>query len=250
VLHLHGGGWVVGSPAQHDWFCGELAGRLGATVLSVDYRKAPEHPAPAASRDAVAAARWLLDGPGADEFDGPVLVAGDSAGGNLAALVAIAARDEGWTRLVGQLLVYPATDLTMTSRSATTQTTEPILHRSDMEAFVGMYLAGGVAPTDPEVSPLHVADVRGVAPACVQTAARDPLRDEGRAYAEHLAAAGVPTRLTEYVDVPHGFVSLPGLSGAASQAVAELVAFCRPLVADGDDGGAPSRAASGLGAAP
>lgn len=236
VLHLHGGGWVVGGPTQYDWFCGELAHALGAVVVSVDYRKAPEHPAPAATEDAVAAARWLLDGPGPDGLTGPVLVAGDSAGGNLAALVAIAARDEGWARLVGQLLVYPATDLTMTTRSATTQTTEPILHRTDMEAFVGMYLADRVEPTDPRVSPLHVADVGGVAPACVQTAERDPLRDEGRAYARHLEAAGVPTRLTEYVGVPHGFVSLPGLTSAAAQAVAELVQFARPLVAPGRAG--------------
>lgn len=236
VLHLHGGGWVVGGPGQYDWFCGELAHRLGAVVVSVDYRKAPEHPAPAATEDAVAAARWLLDGDAPDDLDGPVLVAGDSAGGNLAALVAVAARDEGWSRLVGQLLVYPATDLTMTSRSATTQTTEPILHRTDMEGFVGLYLAGGIAPTDPRVSPMHVADLSGVAPACVQTASRDPLRDEGRRYAERLEADGVRTRHTEYVDVPHGFVSLPGLTGSAHQAVAELVQFAHPLVAGGTAG--------------
>jgi acetyl esterase len=158
------------------------------------------------------------------------VVAGDSAGGNLAALTALAVRDAGLDGLVAQLLVYPCTDLTLASRSATTQVAEPILTRRDMDAFVGMYLAGGVAADDPRVSPLHVDDLGGLAPACVQTAAHDLLRDEGRAYADRLAAAGVSVRHTEYVDVPHGFVSLPGLSPAAHQAVAELLQFTRPLL--------------------
>ena len=231
VLHLHGGGWVVGGPVQYDWFCGELAAELGALVVSIDYRKAPEHPAPAAVEDCTAVARWLLAGGGHElGAPGPVVVVGDSAGGNLAALTAIAVRDAGLEGLAAQLLVYPGTDLTLTSRSATTQTDEPILTRGDMEAFVAMYLADGVPPTDPRVSPLHVEDLGGVAPACIQTAEHDPLRDEGRAYAERLAEAGVAVRHTEYARMPHGFVSLPGLAPAARQAVAELVQFTRPLI--------------------
>lgn len=232
VLHLHGGGWVVGGPVQYDWICGELAVGLGAVVVSVDYRKAPEHPAPAAPDDAIAVARWLLAEGGGERLGaaGPVVVAGDSAGGNLAALVALAARDEGLSGLAAQLLVYPATDLTMTSRSATTLTDEPILTRAQMDDFVAMYLAGGIDPADPRVSPLHAPDVAGVAPACVQTAERDPLRDEGNAYAARLEDAGVTVRLSEYVDMPHGFVSMPGLLREARQAVSELVHFARPLI--------------------
>lgn len=231
VLHLPGGGWVVGGPVQYDWFCGELAAELGALVVSLDYRKAPEHAAPAAAEDCAAVATWLLEG-GVVELGapGPLVVAGDSAGGNLAALTALAVRDAGLAGLAAQLLVYPGTDLTLTSHSATTQTDEPILTRTDMEAFVAMYLAGEVEPADPRVSPLHVEDLSGVAPACVQTAEHDPLRDEGRAYAERLAAAGVAVRHTEYAGMPHGFTSLPGLAPAAHQAVAELVQFTRPLI--------------------
>lgn len=233
VLHLHGGGWTVGEPELYDWLCGRLAADLGAVVVSVDYRKAPEDPAPAALEDAVAVARWILVEGGGTTLgaEGPLVVAGDSAGGNLAALVAIALRDAGLDGLVAQLLIYPSTDLTMSSESATTLTHEPLLHRSDMEAFRRHYLSGGLDPKDPRVSPLHVDDLTGLAPACIITAEFDPLRDEGRAYAERLAEAGVQVRLTEYVDMPHGFVSLPGLTISARQAAAELVAFTRPLLA-------------------
>lgn len=232
VLHLHGGGWVVGGPIQYDWICGELAAGLGAVVVSVDFRKAPEHPAPAAPDDANAAARWLLGGGGADlGAPGPMVVAGDSAGGNLSALAAIAVRDAGLDGLVAQLLIYPGTDLTSSMPSVRELDDEPILKRPDIDGFLARYLAGDVAADDPRVSPLFVDDLAGLAPACVQTAEFDPLKDEGAAYAARLAEAGVPVRYTEYVDMPHGFVSLPGLAPSARQAVAELVQFARPLVA-------------------
>jgi acetyl esterase len=233
VLHLHGGGFVVGGPIQYDWVCGELAHGLGATVVSVDYRKAPEHPAPAAAEDAAAVCRWLLQGGGeALGAPGPMVVGGDSAGGNLSAIAAIAARDAGLDGLVAQLLIYPATDLTMTSASATQLTHEPLLHRSDMEAFCDTYLAGAVAGDDPRVSPLYVASLEGLAPACVQIATCDPLRDEGRAYAEKLEAAGVRVQLTEYAHMPHGFTSTPGLTKQARRAVVELVGFARGAIED------------------
>ncbi len=232
LLHLHGGGWVVSGPLNYDWICAELAAELGAVVVSVDYRKAPEHPAPAAADDAIAVARWILTDGGGTELGapGPVVVVVDSAGGNLAALAAIAVRDAGVSGLAAQLLIYPATDLTMTMPSATELTHEPVLHRADMEGFVGHYLADELAGDDPHVSPLYVDDLSGLAPACIQTAQFDPLRDEGAAYAQRLSAAGVTVRHTEYVDVPHGFVSLPGLAPSARQAVAELVQFTRPLI--------------------
>lgn len=233
VLHLHGGGWMVGAPVQYDWLCTHLAAGLGAVVVSVDYRMSPESPAPAAADDAVAVITWLLDGGGTAALGGggPLVVVGDSAGGNLAALAAIGVRDAGLDGLAAQLLIYPATDLTMTSRSAQELTAEPLLHRSDMDAFVDAYLADGVAADDPRVSPLHVDDLSGLAPACVITGSHDPLKDEGRAYAERLAEAGVPVRHTEYVDMPHGFASLPGLTISARQCLAELVEFTRPLLA-------------------
>ncbi len=227
VLHLHGGGWVVGAPEQYDWLCSHLAAELGAVVVSVDYRMAPEHPAPAAVQDSTAVARWILQEGGGVTLgaDGPVVVAGDSAGGNLAALVAIAMRDAGIGGIAAQLLIYPATDLTMSTESARTIIRKPLLHRADMEAFTTTYLGGVVAPDDPSVSPLHVSDLSGLPPALVITASDDPLRDEGRAFAERLQQAGVPVRYTEYVDMPHGFVSLPGLVRSARQALAEMVQF-------------------------
>lgn len=226
ILYLHGGGWMLGSPRQYDWICSCLAEDVGALVVSVDYGKAPEAPAPAAYEDATAAFRWLEEHRTELRATGPVAVAGDSAGGNLAALVAIAARDEG-RALGAQVLIYPGTDLTRSFPSVNELTDEPILHREDIDAFVERYLAGGLEADDPRVSPWFVEDVSGVAPALVQTAHHDPLVDEGEAYAARLREVGVEVRLTRYVDVPHGFVSLPGITPAAKQAVAEQVAFLR-----------------------
>jgi acetyl esterase/lipase len=227
LVFFHGGGWVIGSPKQYDWLCTVLARDAGVVVASVDYRKAPEHPAPAAVDDALAATAWLAEH--ADEVGatGPVFVAGDSAGGNLSALVSIAARDGRIPPVAGQLLIYPGTDLTMSFPSIDRLADAPILPRASMAAFVGYYLSGGIAPDDPRVSPFHVDDLTGVAPALVQTAEHDPLVDEGHAYADRLAAAGVPVRRTCYVGMPHGFVSLPGLCPPAHQAVAEMVDFIR-----------------------
>ncbi len=224
VVYYHGGGWTIGSPLQYDWLCSSLAEDVGVTVVSIDYRKAPEHPAPAAYDDAVASFRWILEHREKVGATGPVAVAGDSAGGNLSALVAIAARDEQLP-LAAQVLIYPGVDLTMSFPSVSRLTDEPILTRADIEAFRDYYLAGGVAPDDPRVSPWFVEDLSGVAPALVQTAAHDPLVDEGEAYAVKLAKADVPVRHTRYVDAPHGFVSIPGLVPAARQAAAEIAAF-------------------------
>lgn len=226
IVHYHGGGWTTGGPLQYDWICSSLAEDVDAVVVSVDYRKAPEHPAPAAYDDAVAAFHWLSgnrDAVGAAES---TAVLGDSAGGNLAALVAIAARDEG-LRLDAQVLIYPGVDLTLSFPSVDRLAHEPILSRADVEAFRAHYLSGGVAPDDPRVSPWFVGDVHGLAPALVQTAEHDPLVDEGDAYAGRLAEAGIEVRHTRYVEVPHGFLSLPGVHPAARQAVAEETAFLR-----------------------
>ena len=227
VVWFHGGGWVLGGPAQYDWVCTSIAEDAGAVVVSVDYRKAPEHPAPAAVDDAVAATRWVAANAGSLGASGPLVVAGDSAGGNLAALVAVAARDAGDLELAGQALVYPGTDLTSSFSSIRELADAPILTRDDIDAFLAHYLADGIAGDDPRVSPWFVEDLTGLAPALVQTAEHDPLRDEGTAYADRLAEAGVPTRHTRYVGVPHGFLSLPGICPVAHQALAELVDVVR-----------------------
>jgi acetyl esterase/lipase len=231
IVHLHGGGWVVGSPQQYDVLCTRLADELQAVVASIDYRMAPEHPAPAAVDDAIAVTRWLAEHGGELGAAGPVAVVGDSAGGNLAALVAIAARDGRVPPVLAQVLIYPATDLTMGTPSARHITSAPILGRADMEAYVGHYLAAGVAADDPRVSPFYVDDLAGVAPALVITAEHDPLLDEGVAYAQRLADAGTPVRQTTYVGVPHGFLSIPGACPVAHQATAEIVTFLRGRLA-------------------
>lgn len=233
LVFFHGGGWVVGSPKQYDWLCTVLARDAGVVVASVDYRKAPEHPAPAAVDDAIAATAWLAEHGAKVGATGPVFVAGDSAGGNLSALVAIAARDGRVPSVAGQLLIYPGTDLTMSFPSIDRLADAPILPRASIAAFRAHYLAGGVAGDDPTVSPFHVDDLVGVAPALVQTAEHDPLVDEGHAYAARLADAGVSVRRTCYVGMPHGFVSLPGLCPPAHQAVAEMVDVIRSTVSQG-----------------
>ena len=175
--------------------------------------------------DAVAATSWLAEHAADVGASGPLFVGGDSAGGNLSALVAIAARDRGGPTLAGQVLIYPGTDLTASFPSIQRLANAPILPKTSIDAFRAHYLGEVVADDDPRVSPFHVQDLSGLAPALVQTAEHDPLVDEGRAYADRLAEAGVEVRYTRYLGMPHGFVSLPGVCSAAHQAVDEMVSF-------------------------
>jgi acetyl esterase/lipase len=223
VINLHGGGFVLGNLDAGDWLCSFVAGELGAVVASVDYRLAPEDPAPAAVEDGTSATRWLADHGEELGAPGPIAVMGDSAGGNLAALVAIAARDAGGPAIAHQVLIYPAVDLTMSFPSIRELADAPILTYEDMRTFIDHYLGDHTDPADPQVSPWFVEDLTGLPPALVLTAEHDPLRDEGRAYAERLREAGVPTRWTEYAGMPHGFTTLPGVCRSAPQAVAEIV---------------------------
>lgn len=199
---------------------------VGAVVVSVDYRKAPEHPAPAAVDDVLAATRALLDeAPARFGTSGRAVVVGDSAGGNLATLVALDRR--GDDRLVAQWLVYPGVDLARTFPSHDRFPDALMLPRESLDAFLELYL-DGADPTDPHLSPWYVDDVAGSAPALVQVAELDPLVDEGIAWAERLEAAGAETRVTTYVDQPHGFHAVPGITGLpAAQAMAEGIAFLR-----------------------
>jgi acetyl esterase/lipase len=236
VVNFHGGGFVLGNLDAGDWLCSMVAGELGAVVASVDYRLAPEHPAPAAVEDCVAATRWLADHGEELAATGPLAVMGDSAGGNLAALVSIAARDAGAPSIAHQVLIYPAVDLTCSFPSIRELGDAPILTGDDIRTFTHHYLGDHIDPADPRVSPWFVEDLSGLPPALILTAEHDPLRDEGRAYADRLRAAGVPTRWTEYAGMPHGFTTLPGVCRSAPQAVAEIVQELRATLLAGEQG--------------
>lgn len=225
VIHFHGGGWTFGAAVHYDWWCSQIAVGLGAVVVSLDYRQAPEHPAPAAVHDAITATAWLLDHAG-ERFGaiGPAAVTGDSAGANLATLVALDRRDAGDDRLRAQWLVCPIVDLTCSAPSFDRLADAPFLDRPELDATITGYL-DGVASDDPRVSPWYVDDVAGVAPALVQVAEHDLLVDDGVRWADRLAAAGVEVRLTRWVGQPHVFTVLPGVTRAARAALAEGVSF-------------------------
>ncbi|WP_277451470.1 alpha/beta hydrolase [Janibacter sp. DB-40] len=238
VVFLHGGGWVQGSTRMYDPLCSHLAAELDALVVSVDYRLAPEHRAPTAAHDAVDATRWLVEVGGRDHDRSRVALCGDSAGGNLAAVVAQELRGltvEGTTAIRHQALIYPATDMTLASPSIREHAHAPVLTEANVHAFRAHYLGSGpeaLPDTDPLVSPLF-GDVSGVAPALVQTGDLDPIRDDGTRYADVLREAGVPVRLTNYVGLPHGFASFPGVARAGAQHREELVSELRRHLVDG-----------------
>lgn len=229
IVYFHGGGWVLGNTRMYDPLCTFLARAVEAVVVSVDYRMAPEHRAPKAVHDCVDSVRWL--GEHADSLGGNVsrlAVSGDSAGGNLAAVVCQVVRDEGGPTITHQALLYPGTDATMSQPSIVENATAPILTRAKIRAFLDLYLGpDGLAATDPLVSPLWAVSHADLPPTLVQTADLDPLRDEGRLYAERLAAAGVSVRHTNYVGAPHGFASFPGATNIGQQHRAELVGELR-----------------------
>jgi acetyl esterase len=207
LLWLHGGGWVIGDLDTADSTCRALANRAGAVVVSVDYRLAPEHPAPAALEDCLAALTWTVENAELLGVDvSKVAVGGDSAGGNLAALVCQRVRDEFGPDIDFQLLVYPVTDLTLGHPSIDENAEGYFLTKASMEWFVDCYL-GDRERKDASVSPLF-ADLSGLPPALVITAEYDPLRDEGEAYATRLQEAGVPTEHRRYDGQIHGFLGM------------------------------------------
>ena len=229
VVFFHGGGWVLGSTRMYDPLCSFLAAEGGAGVLGVDYRMAPEHRAPTAALDCVDAVRQVsVHGERWNADTSRLAVAGDSAGGNLAAVVCQVVRDDGGPVIAHQALVYPGTDATMSQPSIRQHAGAPVLSRPKIEAFLAHYRGpDGLATQDPLLSPLWAADHSGLPPALVQTADLDPLRDEGALYATRLSDAGVPVRLTNYLGAPHGFASFPGVTPGAAQARAELVGELR-----------------------
>ncbi|MEJ2867711.1 alpha/beta hydrolase [Actinomycetospora sp. OC33-EN08] len=229
VVNFHGGGWVLGSVEGGDWLCSNVAADVDAVVVSVDYRLAPADRFPVAVEDCYEATSWVAEH--ADELGGdagPLAVMGDSAGGNLAAVVSLLARDRSGPAIASQILIYPATDLTLSSPSLTSNADQPVLSTDEVRAFRGHYLGDDAsAARDPRASPLLATDHAGLPPALVQVAEHDPIRDDGSRYAEALRAAGVPVRFTEYVGMPHGYLSLPGVCRSAPQALHEVVTELR-----------------------
>ena len=226
---FHGGGHVIGSLDTHDAMVRSLCRESGCVVVSVDYRMGPEHPFPAAVDDCVAAVRWLAESGAEVGVDpGCIAVGGDSAGGNLAAVVALAARDEGGPALRHQLLVYPVTDYRCRGPSYERYARGyGTLEAESMRWFQRHYLGGPDGADDWRASPLLAADLSGLPPALVITAECDVLRDEGVAYAERLSESGTPCEHAPFPGMIHGFFGLLGIAGAAAEAHARAARALR-----------------------
>ncbi|TWO68103.1 alpha/beta hydrolase [Caenimonas sedimenti] len=222
LVFFHGGGWVIGDLDTHDTLCRELANGAGCAVLSVDYRLAPEHRFPAAAEDAIAALGWVASNAAALSLDASrMAVGGDSAGGNLAAVAALAARDSGGPQLRFQLLIYPVTDLRRGSDSYRARATGYTLGADSMAYFCTHYLGEGEAGlvTDWRASPLLHPDLSRLPPALVLVAEYDPLHDEGVQYAHALSAAGSPATLVNFARQMHGFILMGAVIDEANTAV-------------------------------
>jgi len=219
IVWYHGGGWTIGDLDTAERTCRRLAAGTGALVVSIDYRLGPEDPYPAAADDCFAALQWLVDhGSTLGGDPSRIAIGGDSAGGNLSAVVALQARDAG-IPLRLQLLVYPVTDCTMSSASYDANGEGYLLTRDTMEWFIENYIGGGDAK-DPRVSPLFAERVAGAAPALVFTAEFDPLRDEGEAYAARLRDEGVDVEVRRFDGQTHSFFELTTITPtAASEAM-------------------------------
>jgi acetyl esterase len=238
VVFYHGGGWAIGDLDTHDHVARAHAVGAEAIVVSVDYRLAPEHPFPAGVDDAWAALQWVAGH--AEELGGDparIAVAGDSAGGNLSAVMALRARDAGGPPLVFQLLWYPVAVGDLSAPSFVENADAPILNADVMTAFLTWYLPGldmsdpTTLPTD--VAPANAATLAGVAPAFIGTAEHDPLRDDGGRYAELLAGAGVPVQLSNEPTMVHGYVSLAMASPVAAEATNRGLAALRAALHPG-----------------
>lgn len=229
LVFYHGGGWAIGGLDSYDALCRLTCRDAGIHVLSVDYRLAPEHPAPAAVEDAYAAFRWASEHAGElGASPGRVAVGGDSAGGNLAAVVCQLARDSGDPAPVLQWLLYPRTDFTARTRSLSLFARGYLLTKRDMDWFESQYLSrSGIDPTDSRVSPLLAESLSGLAPALIAVAGFDPLRDEGESYAAALRAAGTPVDLRFMRSLTHGFANLFPLGGGSAAATSELISALR-----------------------
>ena len=220
LVYFHGGGWVIGDLETHDVLCRELANQSGCAVIAVDYRLAPEHRFPAAVDDALAATRWIHANASALRIDARrIAVGGDSAGGNLAAVVALAARDAGDLPLAFQLLVYPVTDQRRSAPSHTGNGQGYLLTREAISYYHDHYLGDTSHDLDWRASPLLHASHAGLPPAFVVTAGYDPLRDEGLQYAQKMSADGSFATLVNFERQVHGFILMGGVIDEANVAV-------------------------------
>jgi acetyl esterase len=231
VVYFHGGGFVVGSLDSGDATCRALCHGASCAVVSVDYRLAPEHKFPAATDDCLAATHWAVAHAAELNADpARLVVAGESAGGNLAAVTALRLRDEGGPLLCGQLLIYPVTDYhTPPTPSYIANGKGYLLTRAMMVWFWGHYLNHAGEAGHPHASPLRAPDLSGLPPALIITAEYDPLRDEGERYAARLQQAGTPATCSRYDGMIHGFLLLSELFDEGRQAMEEAILWLRHL---------------------
>jgi acetyl esterase len=230
LVFYHGGGWVIGDLDSHDVVCRKLADEGELIVISVDYRLAPEHKFPAAVDDAITAAKWIADNAAKFGIDASrLMVGGDSAGGNLAAVVAISARDGNGPAIAGQVLIYPATDFAMTHPSHSEPETSILLTHSVIKWFRDHYLNGSADIHDWRASPARTTTLADLPPAFVLTAGGDPLRDEGDEYARRLKEAGVPVTYRHFAGQFHGFFTMGKLLQQANVAASEIGLWLKAL---------------------
>ncbi|MES2258387.1 MAG: alpha/beta hydrolase [Pseudomonadota bacterium] len=236
IVYLHGGGWTIGSIEEWDALARTLANALPAAVLVLGYRLAPEHPYPAALEDSWDALRWAADN--IEQLAGsrvPLIVMGDSAGGNLAAVLAQKARDAGGPAIAAQALVYPVTDATMSSASYAEFASDPVFSSDDVAWLTRQYVPDLERRRDPEISPAF-GRLDNLPPAVVLTARHDPLRDEGNAYATALRAAGNEVVSFEVDNMAHGFILMINLLPEATEWVHRIAASLREFLHDKERG--------------
>lgn len=231
LVYFHGGGWVFCNLDTHDGVSRQMANRVPAVVVSVDYRLAPENKFPAAVEDAYAATTWVAENASALNVDAQrVVVIGDSAGGNLAAVVALMARDRGGPKLAYQVLICPVMDYPIPGLPSYHELAEGYnLTRKNMIWFWERYLNSEQEASNPYAVPLRAESLKGLPPAFVITAEYDPLRDEGEAYVTRLQAEGVPARLKRYDSMIHGFVNMSGIIDQGKQAINEIAEVLRQM---------------------